>query len=455
MGRSEQFALQLPPFLHSSGSRSATSASSRLKTVAARRSGSCERVPEVLSQKGNLAYRIRRLHGVGPVGEIGKRLQGIQGSSSSTHEKKGFMLSVEIALPDIEELHKLVEQGQEKGFLTYDEIVNALEDVELTKEQLEEFTTYAIDHSIELVEGEQHKRLPHEPVPVVEDEKVAPKLDLSVEPSLDSLRLYLREIGKVPLLTAHQEVSLAKRIERGDMSAKQHMIEANLRLVVSIAKGYLGRGLSFLDLIQEGSLGLIRAVEKFDYRKGYKFSTYATWWIRQAVTRAIADKARTIRIPVHMVEKLNKVVHIERQLVQRLGREPRPEEIAEELEIPTEEVREILRMAQLPVSLEKPIGEEEDSSLGDFVPDDAAESPFDTASLSLRREDIDLALSSLPERERKVIELRFGLCGTQPCTLEEVGQAFGVTRERIRQIENNTLKKLEGLPEAQALRDCV
>ena len=301
------------------------------------------------------------------------------------------MLSVEIALPDVEELHKLVEHGQEKGFLTYDEIVNALEDVELTKEQLEEFTTYAIDHSIELVEGEQHKRLPHEPVPV-EDEKVAPKLDLSVEPSLDSLRLYLREIGKVPLLTAHQEVSLAKRIERGDMAAKQHMIEANLRLVVSIAKGYLGRGLSFLDLIQEGSLGLIRAVEKFDYRKGYKFSTYATWWIRQAVTRAIADKARTIRIPVHMVEKLNKVVHIERQLVQRLGREPKPEEIAEELEIPTEEVREILRMAQLPVSLEKPIGEEEDSSLGDFVPDDSAESPFDTASLSLRREDIDLAL---------------------------------------------------------------
>jgi RNA polymerase primary sigma factor len=365
------------------------------------------------------------------------------------------MLSVETVLPDVEELHKLVEQGQEKGFLTYDEIVSALEDVELTKEQLEEFTTYATDHSIELVEGEQHKRLPHEPVPIEDEKVVAPKLDLTVEPSLDSLRLYLREIGKVPLLTAHQEVSLAKRIERGDMSAKQHMIEANLRLVVSIAKGYLGRGLSFLDLIQEGSLGLIRAVEKFDYRKGYKFSTYATWWIRQAVTRAIADKARTIRIPVHMVEKLNKVVHIERQLVQRLGREPRPDEIAEELEIPTEEVREILRMAQLPVSLEKPIGEEEDSSLGDFVPDDSAESPFDTASVSLRREDIDLALASLPERERKVIELRFGLCGTQPCTLEEVGQAFGVTRERIRQIENNTLKKLEGLPEAQALRDCV
>ena len=375
---------------------------------------------------------------------------------STAREKEGSMLSVETALPEVEELHKLVEQGQEKGFLTYDEIVKSLEDVDLTKEQLEDFTTYLIDHSIELVEGEQHKALPHEQ-PIVPPEEVAaaPKLDLTVEPSLDSLRLYLREIGKVPLLTADQEVSLAKRIERGDERAKQHMIEANLRLVVSIAKGYLGRGLSFLDLIQEGSLGLIRAVEKFDHRKGFKFSTYATWWIRQAVTRAIADKARTIRIPVHMVEKLNKVVHIERQLVQRLGREPRPEEVAEELEMSVEEVREILRMAQLPVSLEKPIGEEEDSSLGDFVPDDQAESPFDTASLSLRREDIELALGSLPERDRKVIELRYGLLGEAPCTLEEVGRAFGVTRERIRQIENNTLKRLETLPEAQALRDCV
>jgi RNA polymerase primary sigma factor len=366
------------------------------------------------------------------------------------------MLSVETALPEVEELHKLVEQGQEKGFLTYDEIAKAVEDVDLTKEQLEDFTTYLIDHSIELVEGEQHKALPHEqPIVAPEEVAAAPKLDLTVEPSLDSLRLYLREIGKVPLLTADQEVSLAKRIERGDERAKQHMIEANLRLVVSIAKGYLGRGLTFLDLIQEGSLGLIRAVEKFDHRKGFKFSTYATWWIRQAVTRAIADKARTIRIPVHMVEKLNKVVHIERQLVQRLGREPRPEEVAEELEMSVEEVREILRMAQLPVSLEKPIGEEEDSSLGDFVPDDQAESPFDTASLSLRREDIELALGSLPERDRKVIELRYGLLGEAPCTLEEVGRAFGVTRERIRQIENNTLKRLETLPEAQALRDCV
>jgi RNA polymerase primary sigma factor len=366
------------------------------------------------------------------------------------------VLTVDIALPDVEELHKLVAEGKEKGFLSYDEIVTGLEDVELTKEQVEDFYTYLVEHGVDLVEGEQHKRPPHEEPPP-EDEKAvaAPKLDLTVEPSLDSLRLYLREIGKVNLLTADQEVTLAKRIERGDMGAKSAMIEANLRLVVSIAKGYLGRGLSFLDLIQEGSLGLIRAVEKFDYRKGYKFSTYATWWIRQAVTRAIADKARTIRIPVHMVEKLNKVVHIERQLVQRLGREPSPEEIAEELEMTTMEVREILRMSQLPVSLEKPIGEEEDSSLGDFVEDEAAESPYDTAQLMLRREDVVQALNALPRREREVIELRYGLLGGEPRTLEEVGRAFGVTRERIRQIENNTLKKLEHLPEAQALRDAV
>ncbi|MFL5917912.1 MAG: sigma-70 family RNA polymerase sigma factor [Gaiellaceae bacterium] len=364
------------------------------------------------------------------------------------------MLTVDISLPDVEELQKLVQEGLEKGVLTYDEIAAGLDDVELTKEQVEDFYTYLIDHGVELLEGETHKHPPHEQLATPEEEK-GPKLDLSVEPSLDSLRLYLREIGKVSLLTADQEVYLAKRIERGDMGAKTQMTEANLRLVVSIAKSYLGRGLSFLDLIQEGSLGLIRAVEKFDYRKGYKFSTYATWWIRQAVTRAIADKARTIRIPVHMVEKLNKVVHIERQLVQRLGREPRPDEIAEELEMTTDEVREILRMSQLPVSLEKPIGEEEESELGDFVEDESAESPFDTATLSLRREDVEHALSALPERERQVIELRFGLLGMPPCTLEEVGRAFGVTRERIRQIENNTLKKLESLPEAQGLKDCV
>jgi RNA polymerase primary sigma factor len=374
--------------------------------------------------------------------------------ATATRRGAVSMLTVDISLPDVEELQKLVHEGLDKGFLTYDDIAGGLEEVELTKEQIEDFYTYLIDHGIELLEGQEHKTPPHEQ-PIVVEEKVGPQLDLTVEPSLDSLRLYLREIGKVPLLTAEQEVHLAKRIERGDMVAKTQMTEANLRLVVSIAKGYLGRGLSFLDLIQEGSLGLIRAVEKFDYRKGYKFSTYATWWIRQAVTRAIADKARTIRIPVHMVEKLNKVVHIERQLVQRFGRDPRPDEIAAELEMTSTEVREILRMAQLPVSLEKPVGEEEESELGDFVQDELAESPFDSASLNRRRSDIDRALESLPERERKVIELRFGLKGEHPRTLEEVGRAFGVTRERIRQIENNTLKKLESLPEAQGLQDCV
>jgi len=358
------------------------------------------------------------------------------------------MLTVEYSLPDVEELRQLVEQGVEKGVLTYAEIANVLEEIELSKEQVEELHGYLLDSGVEVVE-EVGK--PPEPAP---GEK-GPTLDLTVEPSLDSLRLYLREIGRVSLLTADQEVSLAKRIERGDMLAKRQMIEANLRLVVSIAKGYLGRGLTFLDLIQEGSLGLIRAVEKFDYRKGYKFSTYATWWIRQAVTRAVADKARTIRIPVHMVEKLNKVVHVERQLVQKLGREPRPAEVARELGITAEEVREIQRMAQLPISLEKPIGEDEESELGDFVQDRLAESPFDTASVELRREHIQRALDSLPERERKVIELRYGLLGEPPRTLEEVGRAFGVTRERIRQIENNTLKKLETLPEAQGLRDAV
>src|SRR5947199_1663480 len=362
------------------------------------------------------------------------------------------MLTVDISLPDIDELKALVQEGQEKGYLTFDEVAAALEEIELTKEQLEDFYTYLLDHNIELLDGESKQQAQQERL--IHGEK-PPELDLTVEPSLDSLRLYLREIGKVPLLTADQEVSLAKRIERGDMRAKQQMIEANLRLVVSIAKGYLGRGLSFLDLIQEGSLGLIRAVEKFDYRKGYKFSTYATWWIRQAVTRAIADKARTIRIPVHMVEKLNKVVHIERQLVQALGREPTSEEIATELRCTPREVRDVLRISQLPVSLEKPIGEDEDSALGDFVEDETAVSPYESATVIMQREEVWRALNALPERERQVIELRYGLTGGQPLTLEEVGREFGVTRERIRQIENNTLKKLEGLPEAQALRDCV
>ena len=278
-------------------------------------------------------------------------------------------------------------------------------------------------------------------------------VDLTIEPSLDSLRLYLRAIGRVPLLSAEDEVALAKRIERGDMAAKQHMVEANLRLVVSIAKGYVGRGLTLLDLIQEGSLGLIRAVEKFDYRRGYKFSTYATWWIRQAVTRSLADKARTIRIPVHMVERLNKLIHAERRLVQQLGRDPSAGELAQELECSVPEVREVLRITQQPVSLEKPVGDEDDSALADFIEDDSAESPFEIASEALRKENVSRVLASLPTREREVIELRYGIVGGRPRTLEEVGRAFNITRERVRQIENRTLKKLQSLPDAQQLRE--
>ena len=360
---------------------------------------------------------------------------------------------------ELEELRNLVADGRERGFLTFEEIAACLEEVEVTKEQVQDLHAHLVENGVDVVSRDGRPAVGAPPdgqaassdMPAPAPKK--PEIDLTVEPSLDSLRLYLRSIGRVDLLSADDEVSLAKRIERGDMNAKRQMVEANLRLVVSIAKGYLGRGLSFLDLIQEGSLGLIRAVEKFDYRRGYKFSTYATWWIRQAVTRAIADKARTIRIPVHMVEKLNKVVQVERQLVQEFGREPAPEEIARELQWTGREVKDILRIAQLPVSLEKPIGEEDDSELGDFVEDEAAESPFETASENLRRENVRKALEALPQREREVIEMRYGLKGHQARTLEEVGRAFGVTRERIRQIESNTLKKLEGLPEAQRLRD--
>jgi RNA polymerase primary sigma factor len=322
--------------------------------------------------------------------------------------KTEALLASDVSIVEIDELRPLILEGQERGFLTFEQITSCLEEVEVTKEQVVELHAYLEDQGIDIVNAEDGRpaiaeggRFESAAAPgKTPDAPRKPEIDLTVEPSLDSLRLYLRSIGRVQLLTAEREVALAQRIERGDLVAKQEMVEANLRLVVSIAKGYLGRGLSFLDLIQEGSLGLIRAVEKFDYRRGYKFSTYATWWIRQAVTRAIADKGRTIRIPVHMVEKLNKVVHVERQLVQQLGREPLPEEIAAELECSAREVRDILRMAQQPVSLEKPIGEEEESELGDFVEDDSAISPFEMASENLRKENVRKALDALPQRER-------------------------------------------------------
>jgi RNA polymerase primary sigma factor len=358
---------------------------------------------------------------------------------------------------DSEELRGLIAQGTERGYLTFEEIASTLEEVEVTKEQISVLHSHLVEQGVDVIAADgvtayKEAKGSESNGDGSNGQVKKQELDLTVEPSLDSLRLYLRSIGSVDLLTAGQEVDLAKRIERGDMGAKRHMVEANLRLVVSIAKSYLGRGLSFLDLIQEGSLGLIRAVEKFDFRRGYKFSTYATWWIRQAVTRALADKSRTIRIPVHMVEKLNRVVHVERNLVQRLGREPEAHEIADELDWKVRDVREVLRVSQIPVSLEKPIGDEDDSELGDFVADENVESPFEAASGNLQREDVRRALAALPSRDREVLELRYGLNGRKPMTLEEVGVAFGVTRERIRQIENNTLKRLKALPEAQCLR---
>ncbi len=382
-------------------------------------------------------------------------------------ESPGSVLEDEAPVTELDELKPLIAEGIERGQLSFERIATALEDVDVTKEQVRELHAHLQEQGVEVIAvaevpaGKDAGKLEAVARAAAAAERRSAgsnrksDVDLTVEPSLDSLRLYLRSIGHVPLLTASQEVDLAKRIERGDMGAKQHMIEANLRLVVSIAKGYLGRGLPFLDLIQEGSLGLIRAVEKFDYRRGYKFSTYATWWIRQAVSRAVADKGRTIRIPVHMVEKLNKVVHAERQLVQRLGREPTAAQIAAELELEVQEVREVLRMAQQPISLEKPVGDEEESELGDFVEDESAESPLEAAAKTLRSANVRKALQALPEREREVINLRFGLTGREPLTLEEVGREFSVTRERIRQIETHTLKKLEALPEAQRLRDVV
>jgi RNA polymerase primary sigma factor len=404
---------------------------------------------------------------------------------------EGLIVTADTAVVELEELQGIIAEGQEKGFLASRALRAAVEEAELSSQQAQDLLSYLEEHGIEILDPtESAPELVADVAPVeaigaeavdplgagaalvadeaevteADEEQGAglrarleelkrPEVDLTVEPSLDSLRLYLRSIGRVPLLSAEEEVGLAKRIERGDIAAKQHMVEANLRLVVSIAKGYVGRGLTLLDLIQEGSLGLIRAVEKFDYRRGYKFSTYATWWIRQAVTRSLADKGRTIRIPVHMVERLNKLVHAERRLIQQLGREPSPVELAEELECTVREVRDVMRITQQPISLEKPVGEEDDSALADFVEDVSAASPFEIASEALRRENVMRVLAALPRREREVIEMRYGIVGGRSRTLEEVGRAFNITRERVRQIENRTLKKLQTLPEAQHLRE--
>jgi RNA polymerase primary sigma factor len=396
---------------------------------------------------------------------------------------EGLLTTTEPAVVEMEELQGIIAEGQERGFLTSEAIAGVVEEAELSTQQARDLLSYLEEHGVEItVAGEAAPELGadgaaevppsassgEQPGEEAEEEESdeegrglqvrleemrRPEVDLTVEPSLDSLRLYLRSIGRVPLLTADEEVALAKRIERGDIAAKQHMVEANLRLVVSIAKGYVGRGLTLLDLIQEGSLGLIRAVEKFDYRRGYKFSTYATWWIRQAVTRSLADKGRTIRIPVHMVERLNKLLHAERRLIQQLGREPSAAELAGELECTVREVRDVMRITQQPISLEKPVGEEDDSALADFVEDVSAASPFEIASEALRRENVMRVLASLPCREREVIEMRYGIVGGRSRTLEEVGRAFNITRERVRQIENRTLKKLQTLPEAQQLRE--
>ena len=353
---------------------------------------------------------------------------------------------------NIDEVRLLLDEGLAQGYLASDHIADALQDVELTPDQIDGIYNLFADNGIDIIEGDV---VAGEEGPEAKpEEEVIPKLDLSVKtPTNDPVRMYLKEIGKVPLLTAEEEVSLAKRIERRDMEAKRKLIEANLRLVVSIAKRYVGRGMLFLDLIQEGNLGLIRAVEKFDYRKGYKFSTYATWWIRQAITRAIADQARTIRIPVHMVETINKLIRVQRQLLQDIGREPTPDEIATEMGTTPLKVREILKISQEPVSLETPIGEEEDSQLGDFIEDQEAAIPVEAVSEIMQKEALDLVLGTLTHRERKVIELRFGLKGEHPRTLEEVGQKFGVTRERIRQIEAKTLAKLRAYRDSHMLQD--
>ncbi|BER92195.1 RNA polymerase sigma factor RpoD [Atrimonas thermophila] len=366
----------------------------------------------------------------------------------ASNRKKKNMYSEYDAYPS-STISPLLESGKKKGYITFKELNDFLGDQVMDVDRLDDIYSTLSDLGIEVSDEEALRE---------EVEKSSESEDLQFEEIKgigvdDPVKMYLKEIGQVPLLTPEEEVELAKRIEQGDIEAKKKLIEANLRLVVSIAKRYVGRGLLFLDLIQEGNLGLIRAVEKFDYRKGYKFSTYATWWIRQAITRAIADQARTIRIPVHMVETINKLIRVSRQLTQRLGREPTPEEIANEMGITVEKVQEIMKTAQEPLSLETPIGEEEDSHLGDFIEDTGAMAPPQAASYTLLREQLENVLNTLSERERRVLKLRFGLEDGKPHTLEEVGQIFGVTRERIRQIEAKALRKLRHPSRSKKLRD--
>jgi RNA polymerase primary sigma factor len=359
-------------------------------------------------------------------------------------------------LQELDEVKGLLARGQQLGVLSYTEVARAVAEIDLDESDVEELHGYLEKAEIELVEDIDPATAASSQVERAVDKRSRRKakaIDLKPDMTTDSLQLFLKDIGKVRLLTAQEEVELAKRIERGDLDAKQKMVESNLRLVVSIAKNYRNQGLPFLDLIQEGTLGLVRAAEKFDYRKGFKFSTYATWWIRQAIARALADKARTIRIPVHVVEKLNKIGRAERKLVTELGREPTPDEIAAVTGIDPEEVDQIKRSAQAPVSLEKPVGDEEESEFGQFIADERAESPYERAAEILTKEALREALENLSYRERRVLELRYGLGGEHPRTLDEVGRTFNVTRERIRQIENQSLKKLQSLAEAQKLRD--
>jgi RNA polymerase primary sigma factor len=357
--------------------------------------------------------------------------------------------------PAAEEVANLLAQGHEQGYLAIADVQEQLKDLDLTPEQLEAILFVLHDHGVELIDTDEGANGDGEEAAAPAEEATAP-LDAS-EPATatDSIRLYLKEIGKVQLLTAAEEVSLAKRIERKDMEAKRRLTEANLRLVVSIAKRYAGTPVPLLDLIQEGNLGLIRAVEKFDYRRGFKFSTYATWWIRQGITRAIADQARTIRVPVHMVEQINKLIRVRRSLVQDIGREPTPEEIALEMGTTPAKVREIIKISQDPVSLESPVGLEGDAQLGDFVEDTAAIEPLEAVGETMRKEEVDSVLCGLTYRERKIIELRFGLKDGRTRTLEEVGDRFGVTRERIRQIEFKTFAKLRACRETQRLRESL